>query len=496
MGIVRRQSLKRAIVSFVAVLVGTISVLKIYPLDFKIYGLSQFIISCATLITPFASVGVSRLTVRYFPDFNDKASKHHGFLGFLLFLALILFILFSILILIFEVPFFHFLQMFNMKEEVFWENRMVIMFVSLTLIINTILGQFSSNFKRIVVPEIFNNLLIKVALPVLVILYFLKIVGEDGFRYLYAFVYFIAMIGLAGYLMYLKEFSLKLDLSFIKKKMFREMMIYSAFNALSIIGYLLSFRIDNIMITSLIDYESTGHYSFFSYIVNVMVIPYTSMIAISSPIIAQYFKDKNISEIGKLYRQASETLFIFGLFIIGGVWLCFDPLLEITNKADILIPMKATFLFLALGQLFNVTTGLTEPIIGYSKYFRFNFYTVAILAILNIVMNFYLIPLLGIIGAAIATSISLALYNSIQCFFVYIRFRILPFSLAHLKVLTVAAIAFAAVKFLVNINAGSIWQIVVKGSIFTILFYSSLIYFKVSGDFNKLWKDALNRLGL
>ncbi|MCB0686933.1 MAG: polysaccharide biosynthesis C-terminal domain-containing protein [Saprospiraceae bacterium] len=495
MGVVRRQSIKRTTVSYLGVLIGTISVLKIYPLAFEIYGMSQFIISSATLIMPFASIGISRLTVRYFPEFKNEETKNHGFLGFLLMLSLLFFLIFGLFLFLFKDAFFALLAALDMKKEAFWENRGVIMVVSLALIISSILGQYASNFKRIVVPEIFNNLLIKIALPILVLLFYFGYIAENEFRYLYALSFLLAILGLAGYLIYLGQFNVRLDFSFLKKPLVKEMMVYSAFNALSIIGYLLSFRIDNIMITSFMDYDNTGHYSFFAYIVNVIVIPYMSMIAIASPIISQGLRDADLASIQKLYRQSSETLFIVGLYIVGGVWLCMDPLLEITGKSDLLSPLKYTFLILAAGQLFNITTGLTEPIIGYSKYYRFNLYTMTGLALMNIIMNFYFIPKFGILGAALATAVSLVVYNFIQCVFIYDRFGMLPVSHTHVKVLFFASMAyFAANLFYLDVNP--VLQILIRGSIFSLIFLPMIIYFKVSPEVDRLWRDIKTRVML
>lgn len=493
MGVIRRQSIKRTSVSYLGVLIGTISVLKIYPLNFEIYGMSQFIIACATLIIPFASLGISRLTIRYFPDFKDEKSGHHGFLGFLLILTISFFVLFFLLFSLFETPFFGLLELLNMKKDVFWENRGVILLVSFALIINSILGQFASNFKRVVIPEVFNNLLIKLALPTLVLFYFYKYITEDEFRYLYAFSYFVALVGLAGYLIFLGQFNLRIDFAFIKRPLFQGMMVYSLFNALSIIGNFFSFRIDSIMITSFLEYDNTGHYSFFSYLVGVIAIPYMSMVAISSPIIAHSLKEADLSSVGKLYRQSSETLFIIGLFIIGGAWLCMDPLLEITGKASVLHPLKSTFLFLAAGQLINVTTGLTEPIIGYSKYYRFNFYTMAVLAILNVLMNLYFIPRFGIIGAAMATAISLMCYNSIQSVFIYLKFKILPFSRTHLAVAIITAFSFTLANLL-NFQASALILIIIRGSVFAVLFILILVLSRASSDVNSLWQDLMTRI--
>jgi O-antigen/teichoic acid export membrane protein len=494
MGVVRRQSIKRTFVSYVGVIIGALSVIVIYPMAFDVYGMAQFILASATLIMPFASLGFSRLTVRYFPIFRDEANGHQGFLGFLLLLVTGGFLVFFVLLLLLDTYFFNLLELLGMQKEVFWENRSVILIISFLLILNSVLAQYTSNFKRVVIPEIFNNLLIKIALPVLVLLSYYGYITEKSFRYYFALAYFGAFIGLVAYLTYLREFKLKVRFDFIHKDLFKEMMIYSAFSAFSILGYLLSFRIDNIMITSYLDYESTGYYSFFSYMVNVMVIPYMSMIAIASPIISQSIKDGDLQSVSKLYKQSSETLLIVGLYIMGGVWISMDPLLDISGKATALAPLKYVFLILATGQLINVTTGLTEPIIGYSKHYRFNFYTMALLAASNICMNIYFIPRWGIVGAALATALSIASYNLIQCIFIYIKLSFFPFSIVHLKVVFLSIVAYL-LTVIVPMGFSAFLEIIIRGLLFTVLFGLPILSLGISEDISKLFRDFMHRMG-
>ncbi|MCB0667343.1 MAG: polysaccharide biosynthesis C-terminal domain-containing protein [Saprospiraceae bacterium] len=486
MGIVRRQSIKKTIVSFIGVLVGTVSVLKIYPLEFEIYGRAQFIIATAGLIIPFATLGISRLTVRYFPDFEDDNSSHHGFLGFLLLFTTSSFLVFVLFLSIFESSFLAALEHLGIKSDNFLENRNVILIISLVLVFNSILAMHASNFKRVVVPEIFNNLFVKLGLPVLVLLYYLRYIGVLEFNYLYALVYILAMFGLIGYLMYLKQFSLMVDLKYIRGTMFRDMIEYGLFNTLSSIGYLLSFRIDSVMIGSMLDLVSVGHYNFYSYIVNTVAVPFLALTSIAGPLIAQNFKKNDLDNAAKIYRQSSETLFIVGLGILGVVLISLESLLSITGKLDILWPFRYCFIFLGLGQLINVTTGVNEPIISYSKYYKFNLYAMAFLSVMNLILNYFLIPRLGILGAAIATATSLAAYNILKSVFIYQKFKILPLTKVHFKVLLISIGSFCIAALIPSIENRYL-DIFVHSGVYALVFSLSMISFKISEDITELW---------
>ncbi len=492
MGIVRRQSLKRTLISYVGVLIGAISVLQIYPLDWKLYGLSQFILSTATLVVPFASFGISRLTVRFFPDFADPESKHHGFLGLLLLWTLISFGFFLLVVTLLDQWLFGVLNSLGMDTDVFIDNKTFIYAISLALVLNAIFVFHASNFRRIVVPEIFNNLLLKIALPVLIILSFYGYIKLGVFKLLYTLAFYTASVGLLLYLSYLGQFSLKLDLKFITRNLLKGMFVYGIYNVLNVVGYLLSFRIDSVMITSYLGYQSNGFYSYFAYMVNIMVIPYASLVSIAGPIIAENHSRSDINPIAKLFRQSSEVLFTTGLYFIFCVWICLDPILELTPKSDALKPLVSTFLLLGIGQLINVSAGLTEPIIGYSRFYRFNLFALLLLACVNIFLNIFLIPVYGIIGAAIATSISFIVYNISQLVFIYVRFNIIPFSLVHLKVSFIFIIAYILAT-LVPAPDNPIFEILLRGSLFSLLFFVPQLIFKVSPDVFKLWSDVKAR---
>jgi O-antigen/teichoic acid export membrane protein len=80
---------------------------------------------------------------------------------------------------------------------------------------------------------------------------------------------------------------------------------------------------------------------------------------------------------------------------------------------------------LAGGQFVNVVTGSVGFILmmcGYEKLMR---NTILGIALLNMLLNFLLIPWFGVNGAAIATAVSLALMNLILVFIVYRKLKIM-----------------------------------------------------------------------
>lgn len=84
-------------------------------------------------------------------------------------------------------------------------------------------------------------------------------------------------------------------------------------------------------------------------------------------------------------------------------------------------------------------------IISFSKYYKFDLYLRIILVGMAVVFNVIFIPVFRITGAAIATGATLIFYNLIKVIFVYIKFRMHPFS-----VKMIAFIVFNILLFYVD----------------------------------------------
>ena len=85
---------------------------------------------------------------------------------------------------------------------------------------------------------------------------------------------------------------------------------------------------------------------------------------------------------------------------------------------------------LGFALLFDLATGFNGYIITNSKFYKFNNTTTIALAVLTVVNNliFLLVFKMGIEGVAIATSVSLTIYNVIKIYFNYKKFGVHPFS--------------------------------------------------------------------
>jgi O-antigen/teichoic acid export membrane protein len=144
-----------------------------------------------------------------------------------------------------------------------------------------------------------------------------------------------------------------------------------------------------------------------------------------APKVAAMFANNEFNELEKMIQRITGGLFFFGLFtffifILKGEWLLGFWGNEFTDAYWILI-------IIAFGQFINLSTGAVGLLLMMTGYEKTQGMISLVFLILNLVLNYILILKFGVIGAAIATSVTLAGENIVKCYFVNKFLKISPF---------------------------------------------------------------------
>jgi len=482
MGLVQRQGIKFSIVNWVGVMIGVFSTLFIYPHALEEYGLLRFILDTSTLLYPMISLGINSLSIRFFPQFEDKKTVHHGFLPFLLLWGLIGYAFFALLVLIFWPQI---LDFYTDRNALFRDYLWMILPVSFLALLNNILNQYAVNFKRIVIPSLLLDFSQKIALPLLIIAYWLHWIP------LYVMVYGVLVylslttLGFIGYVLYLQAWRWRPDFSFIDRKLFKSMVDYALFGVICGAGYLLVSRLDGWAVSTFVSLKNNGIYSISAFIANVMEVPARAMVGISVPLIAKHWHDGNTAEIEVLYSKVSINLLLIGLLLFGAFWVSAEPFFKIIANGDILISGKMVILLLGIAKLVDMATGLNNYVLSYSRYFKYCYLQIGLPAVLSVGLSLWLVPLWGIVGAATAMLCSTVFYNLMSLGLNWHFFRIQPFSAATWKALALAVLAYGLVWLLPA--PGNPWlAIFVKSGLFVLFFTFGALWGGLSSDMNAL----------
>lgn len=485
MGVIARQTIKSSTVGYLAAVVGTINTFFIYTLCFDAAELGRFryVQEAGLVLAGFFSLGITNVIVRFFPDFRDDETKHHGFLGFI------------ILVLLGGIAVFLCLYGITVQwwPPEFKDNFWYIFLLFIAIMFTNSFYYYSSNFRLITIPNVFRNLWVKIGLGLAALAYFYFNLSYENVLYFVVLVYMLAMAGVLVYLMLKGNFSFKLEFKYFTKKRIRNIAVFAGFGLLSSLGSSLATRLDIFMVTDMLSFSKTGVYSIAMSLTGLMVLVTAPMLSISGPIVADSLAQNKMDHVHEIYKKSSINLFLFGTLLLLLIWVNVDSIFQIIPNGEKYTEGKVVILILGLAKLVDMVTSVNEIIIGYSKYFRFNLYALLLLGVLNIIANLFFIPIFDIVGAALATFLSIVLYNLAKTYFIYRKFAIHPFqkSLGYILLLTLGI--FMLVNYFVQIDNPYL-SILSKSLLILSLYVSVSIRLNLSEDVTAIWVNLKSKI--
>ncbi|MDX1910347.1 MAG: polysaccharide biosynthesis C-terminal domain-containing protein [Saprospiraceae bacterium] len=486
MGVIRRQSLKHTAVNLVGLGVGAVSTLFVYPHALEAYGLAQVLLSVGMVGLPVLSLGANTVAIRFFPRFQDKSSGHHGFLPLLMTLCLVGFIISGLTAWLFWAPFSAFLESKSpLLHEYLWMGFPLAFFY----VASSVLAVYSANFKRIVVPSLLLDFSQKLALPLLLIAVWqewLTLAAAMWGMLLHAA---LVTLGLVIYLRSIGEWHWRPDRSFVGPALRKELLQFILFGALGGFALLVAAKADLFMVGSMSAVKAAGVYAIAAYLAAIIEVPTKSLYAASASSVAQYLADDDRPALEKLYKSVSINLLVAGLLLFGGLWISIDLLFALLPNGNLLSEGKWVFLFIGLARIMEMATGLNNYMVYYSQYYRYSLLSLGVLAASNVALNIWLIPLMGITGAALATFLSITGYNAISVGLVWLKFRLFPFTLQTLKAIGFALFVYVIVSQVFS-TGYPVLDLALRSGLYGVFFAGSVLYFRVSDDLNHL-KDVL-----
>lgn len=483
MGIVQRQSLKNSIVNYLGIIVGGLSTMFIYPLDWELYGEIQFSLSTAILLSAFFSLGSHALVNKYFPYFESTKTK--GFISLLFIYSTLNIILISALLYLFKGPFSTILELGGFDVDKITENLFIILPLGVLMVYIAVLRAHSFNFGRIVYPDIISNFSLKIIVPAIILLSYFSLINYNIAGWVLVFYHIVIVILLLLYLNSLNGLDFKSGvLKRIERGKHVEMVRYMLYGAMNHVGNILVYKIDVVMIGLLLSSTKVGYYSIFLFLSVVIEIPTKAVFQITGPMISKAFDNNNMNEIRKLYKSASANLYVIGIILFSLIWLNIETFFAVMTNGEDLVMFKTVFLLLALTKIIDMVTSINFSIISYSRYFRVNTLFIFTLAISNVILNYYLINSYDIVGAALSTGISMLVFNILKTVFVMIKYKMHPFTWPMIIISLFLMVAIGLPLLLPVVFKSIVLSILISGS-FVILFIFVVYKLNISIEINR-----------
>jgi O-antigen/teichoic acid export membrane protein len=483
MGLIQRQAFKSSIVKYLGVLISGLATFAIYSAEKEIYGLYSFLFSGALLVSPVIMLGGANISTK-FHHINQNSQEYKGLFVFLIGLLLIGSLILGLLFYFFK-PSFEAIIIDPDDDPLFKAYVLWILPLAALVGAKNLLGNYIANYGRIVVPEIFGNLLTRIILPFLVLATGLQWINLDQYVWSILLLFFLSAFGQFIYLTFFEKDWRALPRFLNNKKVLVPVLSYGAFAALNTISNIIAVRIDTIMVSKMIDLTNAGAYAILLFLTNIVLIPRQSIFQISGPIVARNVDTPKMEEVNRIYKSSSLILLFAGMLISGLILLNIYDLIAILPKSEEFIGFFGVTLFLCLAHIFDMTTSVNTHIIIYSKYYKVNLFMILIMAVANIVFNLYLIPIYGLVGAALSTFLSLLIYNLAKLFFIQRVYQMQPFSLPSLYIL-LAGITLYGATYLIPSSSSPWLNIGWRSLLFGGSFCAMVYYFKWSPQLNQL----------
>ncbi len=500
MGIIARQSIRGTVVTYLGVFVGFITTFFVLTrfLTAEEIGLARVLVDAATLFVGLAQLGTSSSIIRFYPYFKSRtpnaecrmshtACRDNGFFFWTVSIPLLGFAIFAILWWVLHVPIE---SMFVEKSPLFVDYYYFVLPMAFFMLYQTIFETNANVLMSIVVPRAVRELLIRVLLLMVYLLYAFRVLSIDGFVIALCGVYAVAAICNLVYLIALGKVSWRPNGRFLDKALVRNYLFYTAFLILSAVASVLAPSLSSFFITAQLGLDYTGVFAIATYIAVMVSIPSRALNAISQPQLAEALKNNDTPQASMLLKQASNNLFLVGMFILLAIWLNIDLIFHILPNGETYVGARTVVGILGISQLLVATLSLTLSAINYSRHYYFSLIFSALLTVSAIVLNNYLIPLYGMDGAAWANLLSYAFYYLCLLLIARCCIGVSILSTGHLKTLMLAGSIFVANALVQTLLSD--WNIWLSAIIRSLIFLgggATIAYlWKISPDINNIAK--------
>ncbi len=313
---------------------------------------------------------------------------------------------------------------------------------------------------------------------------FIPFIDFEKFIYLYVTAFSTSGIILIYYLIKKGQFDVTPKFSFLRKGLRKVIYSVSLYSILQGFGNILVQRVDTVMISFYLTLEETGIYGTTFFFGLLIVMPARALSRITSNVLAQAIKDKNMERVNSIYKKSSINQFLIGALVFIGIWGNIDNVFIILTEE--FRGGEYVIFYIGLSNLMNAILGANAQILQLSRHYRYTAYLLVVFAVLVVATNFIFIPSFGIIGAAMASFISVLIYSLIRIYLVYNKFKLQPFSIKHVYIVLIALVSYSAVYFIPAFD-NFIVDIIIRSSIISLVFAGIAIVVNVSDDFNAMY---------
>jgi len=432
MGIIQKDALRTTVISYLGLVLGYLNkaFLFLIFLNAEEVGLVNLIVTVGLLFAQLANLGTVYATWRFFPFFRNDSRKNYGFLLLNSLVVCFGIVLFSLIFFAFQSKIATY---FSLKSPLFVAYYFWVIPLGIGTVFFMLFENHMRGLHKNILPVFLQDIVVRLVVTLLLLLFGMGCFDFNQFFVLYLSAYFIPAIFLCFYLVKIGELHFSLKSITVPKRFRKILLSFSSYSYLNTLAALFVISMDAMMIASMLGLKETGVYTTMVYITSAIQVPYRSMIRVSSPIIARFWKEKNMVGMQSLYEKSSAVGLLIGLLSFLMVW---------TPRQELFSFLRAEYssgiyvlLFLMVGRMVDMYCGLNGTIFATSRKYKFDLVFTLFLCVGIFLLNMYLIPIYGINGAAFSTGFIYVFYNFARSFYIYKVYGLHPFRWSQFKLI-------------------------------------------------------------
>ncbi len=490
MNVIKKQAFLGTIFSYGGVLVGFVTQFFLIGnyLEPAQNGLLAVLLSYMYVLVQLSSLGFNAAGSRFFPHFRNAKNGHNGYLFLGLTVGLVGFVITTIGLVLLK-------DTIIKNEEnstLFADNFYFLLPLTLATLLFNLLDNYAKNLYDTVTGTFLAQFLQRLLQLVAILFFIFQIVDFQQFMYVWVFAVSFYVVPMLWKASKLEGFSLKPNFSVMTPAFSREFGFYSFLTILTGFSSMVILYIDKIMLAGITTFSETGIYNTASFFGSVMGMSLLAVNKAAQPLIADSFANNDLSNISTIYKKSCTTALIVGCWIFLGIYLNIDNLflfLKPEYSAG-----KMVVIIICLGKLFDLATGLNGTILALSKHYIYDTYIMVGLIFITVALNYFLIPIYGMNGAAFALAIATVYYNLARYLVVLIKLGMQPFTFDLVKVIVIALISWLVIRLLPQLGSDKFLSIVDMAyrSVALTLLYGIIIYWsnispELNGAMKNLW---------
>tara|TARA_Y100000310_G_scaffold343159_1_gene449508 strand:- start:21346 stop:22848 length:1503 start_codon:yes stop_codon:yes gene_type:complete len=451
------------------------------------YGLLSLALAILGILVTISMMGFNQGIVRYIAYYKGKEdySKIKGTIVFALKITLSISLVLGILVFLFSE---------DIAIKIFQNSNLaqilkIIIFALPLTVLSTILIGVIEGFQKVKYEVLSKNVgenIVKISLTLILIFLGYNLLGA-------VIAYVIASL-----------VTLILTLYFVQKKIFpflskkiialdvkKELIKYSWPLTLTGVIMLVIAWTDTIMLGLFKSSYDVGIYNASLPTAQILyIVPYALSI-LFLPVLTELFAKKEMSTFRSTYKTTTKWIFMTNIILLALFVMFPDKILSLLFGSNY-IEGSGALIILSIGFFVHFLSANSSNILLTLGRTKIYFLNALIVALVNVGLNFLLIPKYGLIGAAIATG-SAAILMTILSFSetIYIT-KIFPFKLNYINIMISAIIAIFATKWTIDkITLNLFSEIIIAIIILTLIYIILLI---LTRSFEKEDKEIIKHL--